>query len=193
MQYTLPELSYPYEALEPHIDATTMKIHHTKHHRGYTDKFNAVLESNPAIAETPVEELLQNLSSLDIDDSSKNGIRNNGGGYLNHKLFWDIMGPEKQVDDDLVKDIETSFGSVDTFKEKFGTTAKTHFGSGWAWLVRNAENNLEIYSLPNQDSPLTLGHTPVLCLDIWEHAYYLHYQNKRPDYVDAWWNVLKLL
>ena len=192
MEYSLPELTYSYDALAPHIDAKTMGVHHSKHHQGYTNKLNGVLEKYPEVAETPIEELLTNLNSLTIDETGKNGIRNHGGGYLNHKLFWEVMGPEKQVDEALVADINKTFSSVDEFKNQFSTSAKSHFGSGWTWLVRDGEE-LKIYSLPNQDSPLTLGHTPILCLDVWEHAYYLNYQNKRADYVDAWWNVLKLI
>ena len=192
MQYSLPELNYSYDALAPHIDAATMEIHHSKHHQGYTNNLNKVLESAPDIAETPIEELLAKLNSLGVDDAIKNGLRNHGGGYLNHKLFWEVMGPEKQVDQSLVSEIESTFGSVDEFKNQFSASAKSFFGSGWTWLVRNS-GKLELYSLPNQDSPLTLGHEPILCLDVWEHAYYLNYQNKRADYVDAWWNVLKLI
>lgn len=193
MQYELPALSYGYDALEPHIDARTMEIHHTKHHQGYITKLNAVLEKNPSIADSPVEELLQNLESLAIDTADKTTLRNNGGGYLNHKLFWEIMGPEKNVDEALVSEITETFESVDRFKETFEANAKTQFGSGWSWLVRNPNGALELYSTANQDSPYMQGHTPILGLDVWEHAYYLQYQNKRPDYVGAWWNVVTLL
>lgn len=193
MPYTLPELSYDYDALDAYIDARTMEIHHSKHHQGYTNKLNAVLEKYPALAEKPIEELLGSLDSLEMNDADKMTLRNNGGGYLNHKLFWEVMGPEKAVDDALVAEITETFGSVENFKETFSGNAKTQFGSGWSWLVRNADDKLELYSTPNQDSPYLMGHTPVIGLDVWEHAYYLKYQNKRPDYVEAWWNVLKLL
>lgn len=193
MTYELPSLSYDYAALEPHIDARTMEIHHTKHHQGYTDKLNAVLEKNPSIAETPVEELLQNLDSLEISDADKTALRNNGGGYVNHKLFWEIMSPEKAVDDALVAEITETFGSLESFKETFEANAKGQFGSGWSWLVRDTDGTLALYGTANQDSPYMKGHTPIIGLDVWEHAYYLQYQNKRPDYVGAWWNVCKLL
>jgi Fe-Mn family superoxide dismutase len=193
MKYTVPELPYAYDALEPHIDAQTMQLHHDKHHQAYTDKMNAVLEQYPDIADTPIEELMQNLSNLPISDSDKTKLRNNGGGYLNHKLFWEVMGPDKQVDDALVSEIEEAFGSLDSFKETFEQNALTQFGSGWSWLVRDANGTLQAYGTANQDSPLLHGDTPIFGIDVWEHAYYLKYQNKRPDYVSAWWNVLKLL
>ena len=193
MKYELPALPYAYDALSEVIDAETMEIHHTKHHQGYTNKLNAVLEKYPALAEKPVEELLQTLSSLEMDDADKTTLRNNGGGYVNHALFWEVMGPEKTVDDALVSEIEESFGGFNAFKEQFENNAKTQFGSGWSWLVRNADGKLEAYGTANQDSPLLHGHTPIIGLDVWEHAYYLKYQNKRADYVGAWWEVCKLL
>ncbi|OGF30492.1 superoxide dismutase [Candidatus Falkowbacteria bacterium RIFOXYD2_FULL_35_9] len=191
--FELPKLDYPYDALEPHIDAHTMEIHHLKHHQGYTDKFNAVLEKYPIIGSMPLENIFQKLNDLEIAEPDRQAIRNNGGGYINHKIFWQSMAPEKQIDHELIKEIETSFGSVENFKQQFSDIAKNQFGSGWAWLVRDQNNALKIYSLLNQDSPYTLGHTPIFNLDVWEHAYYLKYQNKRPDYVEAWWNVLKFL
>lgn len=193
MKYTLPPLSYPYDALEPHIDAKTMEIHHTKHHQAYLDKLNAALEKHPALAEKPVEDLLRELSTLSIDEKDKAMIRNHGGGYLNHNLFFEIMGPEKETDSDLADEIKKQFGSLADFKEKFSEIAKSHFGSGFAWLVRNGEGKLEMYSLPNQDSPYLKNHTPIIGLDVWEHAYYLKYQNRRPDYVASWWNAVKIL
>ncbi|HCE86473.1 MAG: superoxide dismutase [Candidatus Jacksonbacteria bacterium RIFCSPLOWO2_02_FULL_44_20] len=193
MKYTLPEFSYSYNALEPYIDAQTMEIHHTKHHQAYIDKLNAVLETNPAIAEKTVEDLLCGLSGLAIDEKDKSIIRNHGGGYLNHKLFFEIMGPKKEVNEKLTAEIETEFGSLQEFKNKFSEIAKAHFGSGWGWLVRNSEGKLEMYSLPNQDSPYLHGHTPIIGIDVWEHAYYLKYQNRREEYVLNWWNVLKII
>lgn len=193
MKYTLPELDYPYEALEPYIDRLTMEIHHTKHHQGYIDKLNAVLAKHPEIADTPLAELLKNLSSLKIPDEDKTALRNHGGGHLNHSLFWKIMGPQKETDEALKRQLEEQFGSVEKFKEIFEKTAISHFGSGWAWLAKTPAGRLEVFSLPNQDSPYLRGYEPVIGLDVWEHAYYLKYQNRRAEYVSNWWNVLKLL
>ncbi len=192
MKHTLPRLPYDYNALEPYIDARTMEIHHTKHHQTYVDKLNAVLDKHPDLAEKKLEDLMKELNSLKIDEADKKAMRNHGGGHLNHTLFWMIMDPHAKRDTDLVKRIEKDFGSVDAFKEKFTTAAANHFGSGWAWLVDN-NGKLEVYSLPNQDSPYLQGHTPIIGLDVWEHAYYLKYQNRRPEYVTAWWNLLKLI
>lgn len=192
MKYTLPKLPYDYNALEPYIDARTMEIHHTKHHQTYVDKLNAVMDKHPDLAEKKLEDLMKELNSLKIDEADKKAIRNHGGGHLNHTLFWMVMDPHAKRDDELVKRIEKDFGSVDAFKEKFTAAATNHFGSGWAWLVDN-NGKLEVYSLPNQDSPYLQSHTPIIGLDVWEHAYYLKYQNKRPDYIAAWWNVLKLI
>ncbi|GIW63298.1 MAG: superoxide dismutase [Patescibacteria group bacterium] len=193
MQYTLPNLNYEYNALEPYIDEQTMMIHHTKHHQAYIDKLNSVLQNHPEIADEPVEELLGNLEGLDIPDSDKTLIRNHGGGYLNHNLFWEVMSPKKDVDEQLLADIENKFGSLSEFKQEFENTAVSLFGSGWVYLVRDNHNNLQIISLPNQDSPYLKGLTPVFGIDVWEHAYYLKYQNRRAEYVSNWWNVLKLL
>ena len=193
MKYTLPQLDYPYDALEPYIDRQTMEIHHTKHHQAYINKLNEVLESNPKIVEKPVEELLRNLSKLPISEEDKTLLRNHGGGHINHSLFWKIMGPEKQVDKVLKRQIEEQFGSIEKFKEIFEKTAISHFGSGWAWLAKSPEGRLEVFSLPNQDSPYLKGYEPIIGLDVWEHAYYLKYQNRRAEYVKNWWNVLKVL
>jgi len=193
MKHTLPQLSYAYNALEPYIDAKTMEIHHTKHHQAYIDKFNAVLEKHPELSEKTTEEILRGFNSLKIDDTDKKVIRNHGGGHVNHSLFWTIMAPKKSPDQNLIDEIKQIFGSTDEFKKMFSQTATLHFGSGWAWLVRNNRGGLEIYSLPNQDSPYMQGHTPIIGLDVWEHAYYLKYQNRRQEYVEAWWSVLKLL
>ncbi|MFA6525218.1 MAG: superoxide dismutase [Patescibacteria group bacterium] len=193
MKYELPKLNYSYDALEPYIDKETMEIHHSKHHQAYTDNFNKVLELYPELTDLPVEKLLSEVNNLKIDEKDKNAIRNHGGGYYNHKLFWEVMDPANTKDEALVADLEKDFGSVDAFKEKFTDAAKTQFGSGWAWLARNPEGKLEVYSMPNQDSPLQKGHTPILLLDVWEHAYYLKYQNRRPEYIENWWKVVKLI
>lgn len=193
MSYTLPKLPYGYDALEPYIDAQTMEIHHTKHHQAYIDKLNVVIEKYPALANLPLAELLQNLNTLKVDEADRSAIRNHGGGHANHSFFWQLMGPEKQIDENLQKEIIRTFDSLEVFKEKFTQSALTRFGSGWAWLVRNSEGKLEIYSTTNQDSPYMQGHTPLIGVDVWEHAYYLKYQNRRPEYITNWWNVLKLL
>ncbi|GIW62656.1 MAG: superoxide dismutase [Patescibacteria group bacterium] len=193
MKYSLPKLDYAYNALEPYIDEKTMVIHHTKHHQAYIDKLNAVLANNPEIADEPVEHLLANLDTLQISDADKTTIRNHGGGFLNHNLFWKVMGPQKAVDEQLVADIEKKFGSLSEFKQEFENSAVSLFGSGWVYLVRDNHNNLQIISLPNQDSPYMKGLSPVFGIDVWEHAYYLKYQNRRAEYVANWWHVLKLL
>ncbi|MFA6272214.1 MAG: superoxide dismutase [Patescibacteria group bacterium] len=193
MKYELPKLNYSYDVLEPYIDKETMEIHHSKHHQAYTDNFNKVLELHPELADLSVEKLLADVNNLEIEEKDRNAIRNHGGGYLNHKLFWEIMDPANTRNEALVADLERDFGSVDAFKEKFTDAAKTQFGSGWAWLVRNPEGKLEVYSMPNQDNPLQKGHTPILLLDVWEHAYYLKYQNRRPEYIENWWKVIKLI
>lgn len=193
MKFTLPKLDYAYDALEPYIDAKTMELHHGKHHQAYLDKFNAVLEKNPQLKYDRAEELLMNLNKLEVSEDDRKVLKNHGGGFVNHAFFWKLMGPEKEVDNDLAAEIKKTFGSVDDFKTKFNSAAVGHFGSGWVWLVRDENKELKIYSLPNQDSPLTLGHQPVFCNDLWEHAYYLKYQNRRAEYIENWWNVLKLL
>lgn len=193
MKHTLAPLPYAYDALEPYIDARTMEIHHTKHHQGYIDKLNAVLEKHPDISDRPVEDLLKNLESLNIDEADKKMIRNHGGGHVNHSLFWQIMGPMKDVDEKLVKDIEKTFSSLEEFKKQFTDLATTLFGSGWVWLARDERDALHIHQMPNQDSPFLHGHTPVIGLDVWEHAYYLKYENRRAEYIQAWWSVLRLL
>ncbi|MBI2514798.1 superoxide dismutase [Candidatus Wolfebacteria bacterium] len=198
MKHQLPQLNYSYDALEPYIDARTMEIHHTKHHQGYVNNLNAVLEKYPDLAERPLEDLIGNLHDLPMAEEDKKTLKNNGGGHLNHALFWQIMAPQKQVDEVLVEEIKKEFGSVEELKKIFTQTAVSHFGSGWAWLVKDDAGKLKIYSLPNQDSPLMHpphlnGHTPIIGLDIWEHAFYLKYQNRRAEYVENWWNVLKLI
>ncbi len=193
MIYKLLPLSYGYDALEPYIDAKTMEIHYTKHHQAYTDKLNAVLAKYPAIADKPLEELMKNIQTLAMDAKDKMMLQNNGGGFINHNFFWTIMGPKKERDEALIARIEKKFGSLDEFKKIFSETAVNHFGSGWAWLVDNEKGGLELYSTANQDSPYLKNHTPLITLDLWEHAYYLKYQNRRVEYVQNWWNVLKLL
>ncbi len=190
MAYTLPELPYDYSALEPHIDAQTMEIHHTKHHQTYVDKLNAAIEGTDLADRYPnVDDLLRNFSSLPGD--VQGAVRNHGGGHSNHSLFWQIMGPDGggEATGALGAAIDEKFGSFSDFKEKFTAAAVAHFGSGWAWLVVS-DGGLDVITLPNQDSPLMEGRTPILGVDVWEHAYYLRYQNKRPDYVSAWWNTI---
>ncbi len=190
MAFTLPDLPYAFDALEPHIDAKTMEIHHDKHHAGYTNKLNAALENHPDLAEKSIDELLSSIDALPAD--IRGAVRNNGGGYANHKLFWEVMKPKGggKPSGALAKAIDETFGSFDAFKEKFINAAKTQFGSGWAWLVLNTKGELEVTSTPNQDSPISQGKFPLLGLDVWEHAYYLKYQNKRPDYCEAFFNVI---
>jgi superoxide dismutase, Fe-Mn family len=189
MAFTLPTLPYAYDALEPHFDARTMEIHHTKHHQAYINNANAALEGHP-MASKSVEELLQNLDDVPAD--KKQALINNAGGHANHSLFWTILAPNAGGDPtgDLLAAINSTFGSFDAFKEKFAAAAATRFGSGWAWLVVTKTGSLEVTSTPNQDSPLMNGQTPILGLDVWEHAYYLNYQNRRPDYVKSFWNVV---
>ena len=190
MAYELPDLPYAYDALEPHINEETMRVHHTKHHQGYTNKLNAALDKHPDLKDKPLEELLADPDAVPAD--IRGAVRNNGGGYYNHKLFWPLMSPNGGGNPSgaLGEAIDRDFGSFDAFKEQFGTAAGTLFGSGWAWLVSDNSGKLEIVQCPNQDAPVMTGKKPVLGLDVWEHAYYLKYQNKRPDYVSAWWNVV---
>lgn len=193
MKFELPKLNYSYDALEPYIDTKTMEIHHTKHHQAYIDKLNAAVEKYPDLADMPVEDLLKNLDSLKVEDADRAAIRNHGGGHVNHSLFWKLLDPANQKNEKLIADITAEFGSVEEFKKQFTDIAAKVFGSGWAWLARDENGKLHLHGLPNQDSPYLHGHTPVLGLDVWEHAYYLKYQNKRPDYIAAFWNVLKLI
>ena len=190
MAFELPALPYDYNALEPHIDARTMEIHHTKHHQAYINKANAALEKHSDLAKKSIEDILRNLNS--VPEDIRTAIRNNGGGHANHSLFWTVMGPGAggQPDGELATAMEAAFGSFDKFKDEFSQAAATRFGSGWAWLSRKKDGGLVVTSTPNQDSPLSDGLTPILGLDVWEHAYYLKYQNKRPDYVAAFWSVV---
>ena len=189
MAFELPKLAYAYDALEPHIDARTMEIHHTKHHNTYVTTLNGAIDKTPELAGKSLEDLLSDLSA--VPESVRTVVRNHGGGTYNHNLFWEIMGPNAggAPSGDLAKAIDATFGSFDAFKEEFTKSATTRFGSGWAWLVKKGDG-LAIISTANQDSPLSEGFTPILGLDVWEHAYYLNYQNRRPDYISAWWNVV---
>ena len=190
MAYTTPELPYAFDALEPHIDAKTMEIHHDKHHAGYVSKLNAALEGHDDLASHSIDDLMRNLSS--VPEAARGAVRNNGGGHANHSLFWSILSPNGggSPSGDLGDAINAKFGSYDAFKEQFANAAATRFGSGWAWLTVDGGGELMVESTPNQDTPLSEGHTPILGLDVWEHAYYLKYQNKRPDYISAFWNVV---
>lgn len=190
---TLPPLAYAYNALEPFIDEETMHIHHDKHHQAYIDKLNELFATNPLLMETPLETLLHTIDTLPLDDIGRAVLRNHGGGHVNHTFFWTIMGPEKKLDQPLISRINKTFGSLDLFRKQFTEKSLAHFGSGWMWLVENEAHELEMYSTKNQDSPYLFGHVPKIGLDLWEHAYYLHYQNRRADYIRAWWNVLTLL
>jgi superoxide dismutase, Fe-Mn family len=193
MIHILPKLSYSYDALEPHIDTKTMEIHHGKHHQTYVNNLNAVLEKYQHLADGNIMEMLRGLSKLSMEDTDKTVFANNAGGHLNHTFFWTVMGPKKTINETLRDEVKKEFGSLEEFKKLFFQTAIGRFGSGWAWLVRDEKGKLSVYSTPNQDSPYALGHTPIITLDVWEHAYYLKYQNRRADYIDAWWNVLKIL
>jgi Fe-Mn family superoxide dismutase len=190
MPFELPPLPYPSDALEPYIDKQTMEIHHGKHHAAYVTNLNKALESAPQLAGKSVVELLANNLAA-VPDAIKTAVRNNGGGHLNHSTFWKIIGPKAggKPTGNLATAIDSTFGSFDKFKELFGAAATTRFGSGWAWLIKSG-SKLEIASLPNQDPPALEGKFAVIGLDVWEHAYYLKYQNRRPEYIAAWWNVV---
>jgi len=190
MAYTLPTLAYPYNALEPHIDARTMEIHHSKHHQAYVNNLNNAIKGKADLESKSVDELIANLNV--VPEDIRNAVRNNGGGHANHTFFWTIISPNAggQPQGNVAAAINQTFGSFDAFKEKFAQAATTRFGSGWAWLSVTKAGQLEISSTANQDSPLSEGKTPILTIDVWEHAYYLHYQNRRPDYIAAFWNVV---
>jgi Fe-Mn family superoxide dismutase len=189
MAHEVPPLPYDYNALEPHIDEQTMRIHHDKHHAAYVTNLNAALEKHPNLQQKSVEDLIKGINT--VPEEIRTAVRNNGGGHVNHTMFWQVMGPGKGgAATGAVGDaIKASFGSFDTFKEQFAKAATTRFGSGWAWLI-DAGGKLAIESTANQDSPLMEGKKPILGLDVWEHAYYLKYQNRRPDYIGAWWNAV---
>ena len=190
MAFTVPPLPYASDALEPSIDKMTMEIHHDKHHGAYVTNLNKALESAPDLQSKSVEELLANNCAI-VPENIRTAVRNNGGGHINHSMFWQIMGPKGggAPKGNVAQAINAAFGSFDAFKEKINTAGATRFGSGWAWLVR-AGGKLDIYSTANQDSPVMEGKYPILGVDVWEHAYYLKYQNRRPDYLAAWWNVV---
>ncbi len=190
MAHELPPLPYDYDALEPHIDQQTMRIHHGKHHAGYVSKLNAALESHPELADLSPEALLRQLNQ--IPEDIRTAVRNNGGGHANHTLFWSIMSPNGggEPSGDLAAEIESEFGNFSAFSVQFSAAAAGRFGSGWAWLSVDGSGKLLVESTANQDSPLMEGRTPILGLDVWEHAYYLKYQNRRPDYIEAWWNTV---
>jgi Fe-Mn family superoxide dismutase len=190
MSHSLPSLPYAFDALEPYIDAQTMEIHHGKHHNAYVTKLNGALEQHPDLEGKDLEDLLKNLNS--VPENIRTAVRNNGGGHYNHTIFWNIMGANTggEPGGDLGAAIGNTFGSFSSFKEKFSAAAANRFGSGWAWLVLDATGNLAVTSTPNQDNPISDGHKSILGLDVWEHAYYLKYQNRRPDYIESWWNVV---
>lgn len=190
MAFTLPDLPYAHDALEPTIDTRTMQIHHGKHHQGYTNKLNAALDGHDDVQGKSIEEILRTIDA--VPEGIRGAVRNNGGGYANHSLFWTVMAPDGggAPTGDLADAIDDAFGSFEAFKTLFAAAAGGRFGSGWAWLVVNGDGALQVYSTANQDSPYMQGDTPILGLDVWEHAYYLNYQNRRPDYVSAWWGVV---
>lgn len=194
MKHELPKLNYGYDALEPHIDAKTMEIHYTKHHQTYVDKLNAALEKYPDLQGRPVEELMLDLANLKVDDADRKAIRNHGGGHYNHTMFWKYLDPANTKDELLSKEVISTFGSIEEFKKQFTESAIALFGSGWTWLARdNKDSKLKIVNLPMQDSPLMAGYQPFLGLDLWEHAYYLKNQNRRPEYIESFWKVVKII
>ena len=186
--FELPKLNYSYDSLEPYIDTKTMEVHYSKHHKAYTDNLNKALENYPELQNLPIEKLLTDLTSLPKDIVE--AVKNNGGGYYNHSLFWQMLHSLEKPNEYVADMLNATFGSFDAFKELFTKTATSRFGSGWAWLVKNADDKLEIYSTPNQETPISQGKTPLLTLDVWEHAYYLKYQNRRAEYIENWWNVV---
>jgi len=190
MLYTLPQLPYAYDALEPYIDRQTMELHHTKHHQGYINNLNAALEKYPELQEKTIDALLQEIHTIPEDIQTT--VRNNGGGHLNHTLFWEWMKPQSSAEPQgrVALALKETFGEFARFQDSFNTAAKSVFGSGWAWLIVDAEGRLVIITTPNQDAPIMKQQKPILGLDVWEHAYYLKYQNRRPDYIGAWWHVV---
>ncbi len=189
MIHKLPSLGYDYDALEPYIDAKTMEIHYTKHHQAYVDKLNAALEKYPELQKKKIEELLAHNLKI-VPEDIKSAVRNHGGGHVNHSLFWQLLKKNVKFQGEIAKAIEKEFGGLEEFKKKFSEAALGRFGSGWAWLVVDSDGKLEILSTANQDSPLMDGKIPVLGLDVWEHAFYLRYMNRKADYINAWWNVV---
>lgn len=190
MAHQLPDLPYAHDALEPTIDAQTMQLHHGKHHQGYVNNLNKALEGNSDLESKSIEELLRDIDG--VPEEIRTAVRNNGGGHANHSLFWSVMRPGSggAPDGELGSAIDAAFGSFDEFKKKFNAAGGGQFGSGWAWLVVDDSGELQVYGLPNQDSPYMQGHTPILGADVWEHAYYLNYQNRRPEYLESWWAVV---
>ena len=190
MAFTLPKLPYDFNALEPHIDARTMEIHHDKHHQAYVNNLNTAIQKHPELEKKSLEDLLKDLSS--VPEDIRAAVRNNGGGHFNHSLFWEIMSPKGggEPSGKLADAIKKAFSDFAAFKEKLSTTAVGQFGSGWGWLCKDKSGGLSVVSTPNQDNPISNGLTAILGVDVWEHAYYLNYQNRRPDYVAAWWNVI---
>jgi len=190
MAYEVPPLPYAYDALEPHIDAETMHLHHDKHHAAYVNNLNAAVEKHPELADKSAEDLVRDLAS--VPEDIRTAVRNNGGGHVNHSMFWQIMGPNGggQPAGAVAQAINKAFGDFDTFKQQFNDAGTKRFGSGWAWLCRDSGGNLHIESTANQDNPLSEDHFPIMGNDVWEHAYYLKYQNRRPEYLNAWWNVV---
>jgi len=190
MAFTLPKLPYDFNALEPHIDARTMEIHHDKHHQAYVNNLNTAIQKHPELEKKSLEDLLKDLSG--VPEDIRAAVRNNGGGHFNHSLFWEIMSPKGggEPSGKLADAIKKAFGDFAAFKEKLSTTAVGQFGSGWGWLCKDKSGGLSVVSTPNQDNPISNGLTAILGVDVWEHAYYLNYQNRRPDYVAAWWNVI---
>ena len=188
--FEVPQLKFAFDALEPAIDARTMEIHHGKHHAAYVANLNKALESAPDFYSKSIEDILKDINA--VPEPMRTAVRNNGGGHANHSLFWDVLNPggKKAPSGALLKELESTFGSADAFMEKFANAAAARFGSGWAWLVVDKDKKLQVYSTANQDSPLMDLHTPILGLDVWEHAYYLNYQNRRPDYIKAFWSVV---
>jgi superoxide dismutase, Fe-Mn family len=193
MIYAPLKLNYTFEALEPYIDKETMEIHFTKHYQTYINNLNAVLEKYPKINEMNLEKLLKNISTLEISETDQKFLKNNAGGYLNHNVYWQNMDPSNQMDEQLLTEIRSEFGSVEEMKKGLSDLSLKHFGSGWGWLARDEKQKLKIYTLPNQDSPYLLNHTPIIALDVWEHAYYLKYQNRRVEYIENWWKTVKII
>lgn len=188
MTHKLPELPYAYNALEPYIDEQTMRIHHSKHHQTYVDKLNAALEKYPELQKKGIEDLIKGVDSIPAD--IRPAVRNHGGGHINHSFFWPILKKDVEPKGEILEAIKANFSSFEKFREEFTKASVNHFGSGWAWLVMNDKGTLEIMATSNQDSPLSQKKTPLLCIDVWEHAYYLKYQNRRPEYVEAFFNVI---
>jgi Fe-Mn family superoxide dismutase len=191
--YQLMPLPYGFDALEPWLDAATMEIHYGKHHQTYVNNLNNALANNPELFAHSPEDLITKLDSLDISEPTRTAIRNMGGGVVNHNFYWQQMDPSRQLDEALITEIISAYGTLETFKEQFSQAALKHFGSGWAWLVRQADGQLAITTTGNQESPLTKGQTPLLTIDVWEHAYYLKFQNRRQEFIENWWHTIKFI